>query len=89
MSLTKLSIKESLKEISFYSNVNKIELYVTKKEIILLKNEKKICRKRIHVSSYVKYLGVTIDQNPGWKIHINDISTKVIKGNVIVSKLVM
>ena len=30
MSLTKLAIKEGLKEISFYSNVNKIELYVTK-----------------------------------------------------------
>ena len=47
----------------------------------------KVCRKRIHASPYVKYLGVFIDENLNWKIHINVISTKLIKGNAILSKL--
>ena len=47
----------------------------------------KICRKRIHASPYVKYLDIFIDENLNWKIHINEISTKLIKGNAMLSKL--
>ena len=47
----------------------------------------KLCRKRIHASQYVKYLGVFIDENLNWKKHINEISTKLIKGNAMLSKL--
>ena len=36
---------------------------------------------------YVKYLGVFIDENLNWKVHINEISTKLIKGNAMLSKL--
>ena len=36
---------------------------------------------------YVKYLGVFIDENLNWKKHINEISTKLIKGNAMLSKL--
>ena len=46
-----------------------------------------ISQKRIHASPYVKYLGVFIDENLNWKTHINEISTKLIKGNVMLSKL--
>ena len=38
-------------------------------------------------SPYVKYLGVFIDENLNWKMHINEISTKLIKGNAMLSKL--
>ena len=47
----------------------------------------KLCRKRIHASQYVKYLDVSIDENLDWKKHINEISTKLIKGNAMLPKL--
>lgn len=47
----------------------------------------KLCRKRIHASRYGKYLNVFIDANLNWKHHINKISTKLIKGIGILSKL--
>ena len=41
----------------------------------------------VHASPYVKYLVVVIDENLNWKTHINEISTKLIKGNAMLSKL--
>ena len=38
-------------------------------------------------SLYVKYLGVFINENLNWKIHINEISIKLIKGNAMLTKL--
>ena len=38
-------------------------------------------------SPYVKYLVVFIDEKLNWKIHVNEISTKLIKGNAMLSKL--
>ena len=38
-------------------------------------------------SLYVKHLSVFTDENLNWKTHINKISTKLIKGNVMLSKL--
>ena len=76
-------------------NANKIALIVAKTEIILFKTSYKnydadlkikLCRKRIGVSLYVKYLGIFIDENLNWKIHTK-ISTKLIKGNAVLSKL--
>ena len=73
-------------------NANKIALNVAKTEIILIKTSNKnydadfkikLCRKGIHASPYVKYRGVFIDENLNWKIHINKISTKLIKGNAV------
>ena len=69
---------------------------MAKTEIILFKTRNKnydadlkikLCRKRIIASQYVKYPGVFIDENPNWKKHISETSTKLIKGNVMLSKL--
>ena len=43
----------------------------------------KLCRKKIHASPCVKYLGVSINENLNWKIHINEISAKLIKGTSV------
>ena len=76
--------------------VNEIALNVANTEIILFEASNKnydadlkikLCRKRIHASPYVKYLGVFIDANLNWKKHINEISTKLIKGNAMLSEL--
>ena len=90
------TLNKDLRELSFWLNANKIALNVAKTEIILFKTSNKnydadlkikFYRKRIHASPYVKYLGVFIDENLYWKIHINKISTKLIKGNAMLSKL--
>ena len=90
------TLNKDLRELSFWLNANKIALNVAKTEIILFKTRNKnydadlkikLCRKRIHASQYVKYLSVFIDENLNWKKHINEISTKLIKGNAMLSKL--
>ena len=88
------TLNKDLREFSFWLNANKIAL-VAKTEIILFKTSYKnydadlkikLCRKRIGVSLYVKYLGIFIDENLNWKIHTK-ISTKLIKGNAVLSEL--
>ena len=88
------TLNKDLRVLSFFLDANKIALNVAKTEIIIFKlSDKnydadlktKLCRKRIHAAPYVKYLSVFIDENLNWKTHINEISTKLIKGNVILS----
>ena len=90
------ALNKDLRELFIRLNANKIALNVAKTEIILFKTsiknydadlKIKFYRKRIHASAYVKYLGVFIDENLNWKKHINEISTKLIKGNAMLSKL--
>ena len=90
------TLNKDLREFSFWLNANKIALNVAKTEIILFKTRNKnydtdlkikLCRKRIYASQCVKYLSVFIDENLNWKKHINQISTKLIKGNAMLSKL--
>ena len=82
------TLNKDLRELTFWLNANKIALNVAKTEIILSKTSNKnydadlkikLCRKRIHAFLYVKYLGIFIDENLNWKIHINKISSKRIK----------
>ena len=90
------TLNKELREFSFWFNANKIALNIAKAEITLFKTSKKIydadlkiklCRKRIHPSPYFKYLVVFIDENLNWKTHINEISTKLIRGNAMLSQL--
>ena len=89
------TLNKDLRQLSFPLNANKITFNVAKTEIILFKTsiknydadlKIKLCRKRIHASPYVKYLGIFIDENLNWK-NINETSTKLIKGNAMLSKL--
>ena len=90
------TLNKDLRDLSFWLNANKIAINVAKTEIILLKTGNKnydadlkikLCRERIHASQYVKYLSVFIDENLNWKKHIDEISTKLIKDNAMLSKL--
>ena len=90
------TLNKDLRELSFSLNANKIALNVAKTKIVLFKISNKIhdadlkiklCRKRIHACPYVKYLGVFINENLNWEIDINEISTKLIEGNAMLSKL--
>ena len=88
---TNKTLNNDLKELSFWLNAKKIALSIAKTEIILFKTRNKnyadikikLCRKRIQASLYVKY----INENLNSKTHMNKFSTKLIKGNVMLSKL--
>ena len=74
-----------MKELSFWLNANKIALNVAKTEAILFKTKHKpcdtdlrlkLCRKRVCKTKYLRYLGIKIDQNLNWKIHIHDLASR-------------
>ena len=90
------SLNKDLKELSFWLNANKIALNVAKTEVILLKTKHKpcdtdlrlkLCRKRLYKTKHLRYLGVKIDDNLNWKIHIHYIASKLDRTNAVLEKL--
>ena len=90
------TLSKTLREVSFWHNANKISLNIAKTDIILFKTSNKIhdidlkivLRKRIPASPFLRYVKyVFIDENLIWKTCIYEISTKLIKGNAMLSKL--
>ena len=90
------SLNKDLKELSFWINVNQITLNVAKAEVILFKTKHKPCntgltlklfRKRLYRAKYLGYLGIKIDENLNWKIHIHDLVSKLNGANAILAKL--
>ena len=82
-----------MKELSFWLNANKIASNVAKTEVILFKTKHKpcntdltlkLCRKRLYKTKYLRYLGIKIDENLNWKIHIHDLGSKL---NAVLAKL--
>ena len=70
--------------------------YVAKTEVILFKTKHKPCdtdlrlklsRKRLYKTKYLRYLGIKIDENLNWKVHIHDLASKLNRANAILAKL--
>ena len=89
-------INTDLKNLSNWLNANKISYNAKKTETIIFKSRRKkyegviklkLNRQRLHSSNNVKYLGIKIDENLNWKHHINEVSTKLIRTNVISFKI--
>ena len=85
-----------MKELLFWLNANKIALNVAKTEVILFKTKHKPCdtdlrlklsRKRLYKTKYLRYLGIKIDENLNWKVHIHDLASKLNRANAILAKL--
>ena len=96
ISKIKRSLNKDLKELSFWLNANKIALNVAKTEVILFKTKHKPCdtdlrlklsRKRLYKTKYLRYLGIKIDENLNWKVHIHDLASKLNRANAILAKL--
>ena len=90
------SLNMALKEFSFWLNTNKIALNVAKTEVMLFKTKHKpcdadlrlkLCRKRLYKKKYLRYLGIKVDENLNWKIHIHDLASKLNRANAILAKL--
>ena len=91
-----LKVSKDLKELSFCLNANKITLNFAKTEVILFKTKHKpcdtnlrlkLCRKRLCKTKYLRYLGIKVDENLNWKIHIHDLTSKLNRANAILAKV--
>ena len=66
------------------------------KQVILFKTKHKpcntdlrlkLCRKRFYETKYSRYLGINIDGNLNWKIHIHHLASKLNRANAVLAKL--
>ena len=66
------------------------------KQVILFKTKHKPCetdlrlklyRKRLYQTKYLRYLGIKIDENLNWKIHIDNLASKINIANAVLAKL--
>ena len=89
-------VNKDLKFLIQWLHANKISLNVAKTEVIIFRRKKKqldfdlnlkICGKKLQASSYVKYLGIYLDQYLDWSPHANHLSDKLIKTNAMLCKL--
>ena len=89
-------VNKDLKFLIQWLHANKISLHVVKTEVIIFRRKKnqldfnlnlKICGKKLQASSYVKYLGIYLDQYLDWSPHVNHLSHKLVKANAMLCKL--
>ena len=66
------------------------------KQVILFKTKHKscdtelrlkVCRKRLYKTKYLRYLGIKIDENLNWKIHIHDLASQLNRANAVLAKV--
>ena len=89
-------VNADLKYLVNLLNANKISLNVKKTEMVIFKSKQKkfegdlkikLCGKRLYPTESVKYLSVKIDANLNWEYHVNDLSIKLNRDNVLLFKM--
>ena len=90
-------VNYDLKGISNWLNANRLSLNVNKTEFVIFRSPRKsidsieinikLNGKRLYPSSYIKYLGVLIDEHLSWKHHINELIIKLNRSNSLLSKI--
>ena len=89
-------VNTDLKHLVNWLNANIISLNIKKTEIVIFKsNQKKfegdlkikLCGKRLYPTESVKYLDVKIDRALSWQYHVNDLSIKLNRANVLLFKM--
>ena len=53
----------------------------------LCRKRLKLCRKRLYKTKYLRCLGIKIDENLNWKMHIQDLTSKLNRANAVLAKL--
>ena len=90
------SVKKDLKSLLHWVNTDKISLNVTKTEIVIFKAKGKVfdtdlklkmCGKKFYPSHHVKCVGLYLDQYLNWATHFNQLCVKLVKANVMISKI--
>ena len=95
-------VNEELLKLCEWLNSNKLSLNVSKSNFVIFHPYQRKLYREVNLKildnnseqlvslerkTYVKYLGVLIDENLSWKHHINYISTKISKGIGIITRL--
>ena len=87
-------INYDLKNLLYWLHANKISLNVKKTELVVFKSKRKqfdgeikLSHKRLSPTDSVIYLGVKIDGNLSWKSHIDYLSVKLSRANVLLFKI--
>ena len=89
-------INIDLKLLCHWLNANKISLNTKKTEYILFRHKQKTINfnlklklngKKLYPSSYIKYLGIFLDENLNWKKHVSILSSKLRRANGALAKL--
>ncbi len=81
--------------ISNWLRINRLSLNVQKTKLIIFDNRVDdtsavsivLDGNHINVSPHATLLGITIDENLNWSVHVNTISTKISKTNGIINRL--
>ena len=90
------TMNKELKKLSLWLNVNRLALNVSKTNFVIFRGYRKPCdhnvtllinKKAIEQKSYVKYLGVLIDEHLNWKEHICNVTKKISRSVGIICKL--
>ena len=76
-------------QIKFHSMYKKTEMVIFKFNQKKFESDLKIksCGKRLYPTECVKYLGVKIDTPLSWQDHVNDLSIKLNRENVLLFKM--
>ena len=89
-------INTDLKHLVNWLNASKISLNVKKTEMVIFKYKQKkfegdlklkLSGKKLYPTESVKYLGVKIDANLSWQYHVNGLSNKLNRANVLLFKI--
>ena len=88
-------INKDFKFLIQWSHANNISPNVAKTEVIIFRRKKKqldfdlnlkICGKKLQASSYVKCLGIYLDESLNWCPHINHLSHRLVKASAMLCK---
>ena len=80
------TVKKELKKVKMWLDVNKLSLNIDKTNFIIFQSPQysiteavsiKIGSLPIRKTSYVKFLGVLLDENLSWKYHLTELSKKL------------
>ena len=91
-------VNKDLKFLIQWLHANKISLNVAKTEVIIFRRKKKqldfdlnlkIFGKKLQASSYVKHLGIYLDQYIDWSPHVSHLSHKLVKVNMVAAPLIL
>ena len=90
------TMNNELKQLSLWLNVNRLALNIGKTNFVIFRGYRKpsnhnvtllMNKKAIEQKSYIKYLGILIDEHLNWKEHISSTTKKISRSVGIICKL--
>ena len=92
----KIKINKELQKVKYWLEVNKLSLNIDKTNFVIFHSSRKklpddigikLGKKPVTRTSYVKFLGVLMDENLSWKYHISELTKKLSRSSGIFFKI--